>query len=150
MVMKYNPNSHNALRVLLRALRSKATKDNKKDDSFLKELRDMWPIVPDFPGASANAYYSKFQWEVATCIYRDIVERFLTFTVMYQKTLNKKTDKFDGLGSAMEEVREDPLPSAYEDVETVHYDEEVSKLPSHSELFTPGTAGTIQAGEYRL
>ena len=74
MVMKYDPDLHNALQVLLRALRSKATKDTKKDTSHLKELRDMWPVVPDFPGTSANAYYSKFQWEVATCLYRDIVE----------------------------------------------------------------------------
>src|SRR3989440_5833300 len=112
----------------------------------------MWPVVPDFPGASANAYYSKFQWEVATCMYRDIVERFLTFTVMYQKTVNKKSEDFDGIGSAMEEVREDPLPSVYEDVDTVQYDKEVevSQLPSHSELFTPGTAGARQAGDYRL
>src|SRR5256714_13616504 len=111
-------------------------KDNKKDNSFKKELRDMWPVVPDFPGASANAYYSKFQWEVATCMYHDIIKRFLTFTVMYQKTVNKKTEEFDGKRSAMEEVREDPLPSAYEDVETVQYEEEVSHLPSHSELFS--------------
>src|SRR4051812_5296551 len=150
MVMKYDPDSHNALRVLLRALRSKAIKDNKKDNSFLKDLRDIWPVVPDFHGASANAYYSKFQWEVATCMYRDIVERFLTFTVMYQKTVNKKTEEFDGIGSAMDEVREDPLPSAYEDVETVQYEEEISHLPSHSELFSPGTAGAAQAGDYRL
>src|SRR6266487_3019223 len=152
MVMKYNPDQHNTLRVLLRALRSKASKDNKKDTSFLKDLRNMWPVVPDFPGASANAYYSKFQWEVATCMYRDIVERFLTFTVMYQKTVNKKSEEFDGIGSAMEEVREDPLPSVYEDVDTVQYDEEVevSQLPSHSELFTPGTAGARQAGDYQL
>src|SRR3954451_7529071 len=150
MVMKYNPDSHNALRVLLRALRIKATKDNKKDTSFLKDLRNMWPVVPDFPGASANAYYSKFQWEVATCMYRDIVERFLTFTVMYQKTVNKKTEEFDGIGSAMDEVREDPLPTAYEDVETVQYEEEISQMPSHSELFSPGTAGAAQAGDYRL
>src|SRR6266496_5401382 len=150
MVMKYNPDHHNDLRVLLRALRIKATKDNKKDTSFLKDLRNMWPVVPDFPGTSANAYYSKFQWEVATCMYRDIVERFLMFTVMYQKTINKKSEEFDGIGSAMEEVREDPLPSAYKDVETVQYEEEVSTLPSHSELFTPGTAGAAQAGDYRL
>src|SRR6266498_5557627 len=144
MVMKYNPDSHNALRVLLRALRLIATKDNKKDTSFLKDLTNMWPVVPDFPGASANAYYSKFQWEVATCMYCDIVERFLTFTVMYQKMVNKKSEEFDGIGSAMEEVREDPLPGAYEDVETVQYDEEVSQLPLHSDLFTPGMAGAIQ------
>src|SRR2546423_2710839 len=152
MVMKYNSDSHNALRVLLRALRSKAIKDNKKDTSFLQDLGIMWPVVPDLPGASANAYYSKFQWEVATCMYRDIVERFLTFTVLYQKSVNKKSEDFDGIGSAMEEVREDPLPSVYEDVDTVQYDEEVevSQLPSHSELFTPGTAGASQAGEYRL
>src|SRR6059058_2045197 len=80
MVMKYNPDSHNALPMLLRALRSKAIKDTKKDNS------------------------SKFQWEVATCIYRNIVERFLTFTVMYQKTVNKKTEEFDSIGSTMEEV----------------------------------------------
>src|SRR2546423_8773901 len=66
MVMKYNPDSHNDLRVLFRALRTKAIKDNKKDTSFLKDLRSIWPVVPDFPSASANAYYSKFQWEVAT------------------------------------------------------------------------------------
>src|SRR6266516_3896315 len=130
MVMKYHPDPHNALRALLRALRSKAIKDNKKDTSFLKDLRNMWPVVPDFPGASANAYYSKFQWELATCIYRDIVERFLMFMVMYQKTVNETTKEFDGIGSTMEEVQEDPLPSAYEEVETVKYDEEVSHLPS--------------------
>src|SRR5256714_8926533 len=150
MVMKYNSDSHNALRVLLRALRSKAIKDNKKDTSFLKDLRNIWPVVPDFPGALANAYYSKFQWEVATCLYHDIIERFLTFTVMYQKTVNKKTEEFDGIGSAMEEVREDPLPSACEDVETIQYEEEASTLPSHSELFTPGTSGAIPAGDYQL
>src|SRR5256714_9841152 len=152
MVMKYNPDSHNALRTLLRALRSKVSKDNKKDTPFLKDLRKIWPVIPDFPGASANAYYSKFQWEVATCLYRDIVERFLTFTIMYQKTVNKKSEEFDGIGSAMEEVRENPLPSVYEEVNTVQYDEEaeVSQLPSHSELFSPGTAGAAQAGDYRL
>ena len=71
---------------------------------------------------------------------------------MYQKTVNKQTEQFNGIGSAMEEVREDPLPSVYEDVDTVQYVEEVelSQLPSHSELFTPGTAGAKQAGDYRL
>ena len=67
---------------------------------------------------------------------------------MYQKTVNKKTEEFDGIGSAMDEVQKDLLPSAYEDTETVQYEEEESQVPSDSELFTAGTVGAIQARSY--
>ena len=154
MVVKYNHTKHTALRTVLKKLKNQIVKiDKKTDSSLLKDLRISWPGVPEFPDSSPNALYSKYQWEVATCIYRDVIERFLAYTFNYQKTAAGKQEEIDLVGSAMNDVCDDPLPAIQEDYESGNQTigpEETSQGPSASMLFTPGTYGATQASQYSL
>jgi hypothetical protein len=46
-------------------------------------MRNLCPQLPLFPDLDGNSYFSKFQFELATVLYRDEVERFLGYMHVY-------------------------------------------------------------------
>ena len=107
---------HNGLHTALKSLRHRVGAINKSTDTqTLKEMHEEWPGVPEFPDSSPNTLYSKFQWEVAACIYRDAIEHFLIYTFSYQLTLAGNASDIDDVPSAMDAVYDNPEPMIYTD-----------------------------------
>jgi hypothetical protein len=59
------------------------TPDSNLSSEELEEMRNLCPQLPLFPDLDGNSYFSKFQFELATVLYRDEVERFLGYMHIY-------------------------------------------------------------------
>jgi hypothetical protein len=59
------------------------TPDTDLSSKELEEVRNHCPQLPLFPDLDGNSYFSKFQFELATVLYRDGVKHFLGYMHVY-------------------------------------------------------------------
>ena len=90
MVMKFDYHKYSNWSLVVRKLKTTLVKkdDPNQDDSpKLYELRKNWPLIPEFPDCKANSLFSKFQFEVAACMFRDQAKRYMAYMFYFQQVL---------------------------------------------------------------